>query len=78
MKFDLRPTRTFQDRAAWAPRYLNLNSAQMLWHEAVSNAFLRIQEANLFSDRWLAVLFLNLASPCGCNGGFEINAVSIE
>jgi len=20
---------------------------------------------------WLAVLFLNLASPCGCNGGFE-------
>src|SRR5205809_7780848 len=40
-----------QDRVAWVPRYLNLNSAWMLWHEAVRNAFLQIQEANPFSAR---------------------------
>jgi len=32
----------------------------------------------LFPAGWLAVLFLNLASPCVCNGGFEINTVSVE
>jgi hypothetical protein len=34
-----------------APRCFNLNSARMLWHEAVRNAFLQIQEANPFSAR---------------------------
>ncbi len=40
-----------QDRVAWVPRYLNLNSARMLWHDGVRNTFLQIQMANLFSAR---------------------------
>ncbi len=31
--------------------FLKLNSARMLWHDAVRNAFLQIQMANLFSAR---------------------------
>src|SRR5438876_12366922 len=31
--------------------FLKLNSARMLWHDAVGNAFLQIQMANLFSAR---------------------------